>query len=112
MLTKQRRHFRNARNINGQGIFSDILGKVTGAVTSDVAKKVAKKTLEGATQGLKSGAEYGARELTKKAVNKIRKPIKLLDEPVTTKGKNETIDDRTRQLLDSLKSGSGIKTIY
>ena len=112
MLVKQRKHFRHARSYNGDGIFSDITSAISRAVTSKAAKAVGEKALEGVTKGIQQGAEYGTRELTKKAVDSLTSPkagAKTKAKPVSSK---DNIDARTRQLLDSLKSGSGIKTIY
>ena len=119
MLVKNRINFRNARTRNGYGIFSAITKAATSAATSAITKKVVEKALEGISKGIKQGAEHGAQELTKKAVDKLTKSSKPMISLLQTTGmsgtkrpKHTDADNRTRMLLDSLKSGSGIKTIF
>ena len=55
MLTKRRKHFRNARAIggdlsNGSGIFTDIISKISSIASSSAAKQLGKPALEGATK--------------------------------------------------------------
>ena len=138
MLTKQRRHFSNARTIggslsNGSGIFSDIVSKVSSIASSSAAKQLGKSALEGATKGVKAGSEYAAKkgvetivnrvskangsqseQVTKKSRPKVNKVIESDVQTITPKlsiNKKQTIDAGTRSMLDKLKRGSGIKIL-
>lgn len=130
MLTKQRRHFNNARAIggsisSGSGIFSDIISKVTSIASSSAAKQLGKSALEGTTKGVKAGSEYAAKRgveaIANKATKKSRpKVIKAIESDVQTItnelpklsiNKKQTIDASTRSMLDKLKRGGGIKIL-
>ena len=128
MLTKQRRHFSNARAIggsisSGSGIFSDIISKVTSIASSSAAKQLGKSALEGATKGVKAGSELAAKRGVEAIADKITKKgrpkvIKTMDVQTITKelpklsiSKRPAIDASTRSMLDKLKRGSGIKIL-
>ena len=125
MLTKQRRHFSNARTIggslsNGSGIVSDIISKVSSIASSSAAKQLGKCALEGATKGVKAGSEYAAKKGVETIVNKVTKKSrpkvnKVIESDVQTitkelpklsTNKKQVIDAGTRSMLDKLKRGS------
>ena len=132
MLTKRRKHFRNARAFgggrsateggdlsNGSGLFSDIINKVSSIASSSAAKQLGKSALEGATKGVKAGSEHAAKRGVEAIVDKVVKRGKSKAQPQTKSqvaptpviNKKQTIDASTRSMLDKLKTGRGIKIL-
>ena len=130
MLIKQRKQFNSTRQ--GGNLLTDIISKITSAATSETGKKISKAAVEGISKGVKSGVEEGSKQLIRKVTSKLTKQPKgtLTEAPPElvkpTKIRSTTspdhrsglasltsssIDSSTRKLLDSLKSGSGIKTL-
>lgn len=118
MLIKQRTHFRDSRKMSGTDMSSggSIFGSILGAVTSETAKTLGKSAVDGITKGVSEAAKKGAEEAGRRAVTSILdRATQRKTGTVTTKGTAPSatnIDERTRRLLDALKSGSGIKVIY
>ena len=100
-------------------------------ITSSGAHKViGKAALEGATKGVKTGAEEGSKQVIKKIADKATKskpkskstkpavknkeipPVEPTSTNIGSSSNNPgTIDANTRKLLDSLKTGRGIKLL-
>ena len=123
MLIKQRTHFRDSRKMSGTDMSSggSIFGSIIGALTSETAKATAqsigKSAVDGISKGVQKGAEEAGRRAVTHVVDRATRGKKTAPRAVTTKGPEqvmppESIDQRTRSLLDALKGGSGIKTIY
>ena len=120
MLVKQRTHFRDSRKKSGTDMSSggSIFGSILGALSSETAKSIGKSAVEGVSKGVQKGAEEAGRRAITHVVDKATrgkkgKKVTLL---TGTTGEKvlapEEIDERTRRLLNALKGGSGIKTIY
>ena len=115
MLVKRRKQFNSTRR--GGNLFTDIISKITSATTSETGKKLSKAAVEGISKGVKSGTEEGSKQLIRKVTNKLTKQkappelVKPTNIQSTTSLTSSSIDSSTRKLLDSLKSGSGIKTL-
>ena len=110
MLIKKRKHFKNAREINGTGILSNIIGSISSAAASETGKAVTKGLTDGAISGLKSGAEQGTKELVKAGFKKLE-PSEKKQQFTLTPRTNSSNDTRINELVKNIRSGSGIKII-
>ena len=132
MLEKKRKHFNSART--EWNILTDIISKIT---SSGAHKVIGKAALKGAAKDVKTGTEEGSKQVVKKIADKATKANnssgtksklakssvskdkskmpQAVELPPTTNLKSnnnpDILDDKTRKLLDSLKTGRGIKLL-
>ena len=122
MLIKQRTHFRDSRHRSGTNMESggSILGLIVeklasaaaSAIASETEKALGKSAVDGVSKGLQKGAEEAGRRVVTHIADKASKGRKGKSSGMETTATHSNIDDRSRRLLDTLKSGSGIKTTY